>query len=184
MTTEDLMKLAESALNAQTGYCLQTNLYTLEVAKKARQALLDALEALGREVAEKQRVLDGCNATLAAAKLALDLANDQRDQARAELAAIRATQEPEQAVYLVCTGETHNGEETYTRHDVLPPFCDAEKLYASPAAKDAGLVADGWKLAPVEPDETMTACGDMNLSCGAADVYRAMLAASPKIGGV
>lgn len=32
-------------------------------------------------------------------------------------------------VYLVVTGLTHEGQELYTRHDVCPPLCDAEKLY-------------------------------------------------------
>lgn len=36
------------------------------------------------------------------------------------------------AVYLVATGETHESQETYTRHDVRPPFCDAETLYLRP----------------------------------------------------
>ncbi len=35
-------------------------------------------------------------------------------------------------VYLVATGETHNGLETYTRHDdAPPPLCDAELLFTS-----------------------------------------------------
>lgn len=34
-------------------------------------------------------------------------------------------------VYLVATGETHEGQETYTRHDVRPPLCDAEVLYST-----------------------------------------------------
>jgi hypothetical protein len=32
-------------------------------------------------------------------------------------------------VWLVATGETHEGQETYTRHDVCPPLCDAELLF-------------------------------------------------------
>lgn len=31
-------------------------------------------------------------------------------------------------VYLIATGEVHNGQETYTRHDELPPLCEAEVL--------------------------------------------------------
>jgi len=34
-------------------------------------------------------------------------------------------------VYLVATGQVHNGLETYTRHDACPPLCDVEKLYSS-----------------------------------------------------
>jgi len=46
-----------------------------------------------------------------------------------------ATPVPEvERVYLVCTGETYEGQETYTRHDVRPPpLCDAEVLYTRPA---------------------------------------------------
>jgi hypothetical protein len=44
--------------------------------------------------------------------------------------------EPVKRVYLVATGELHEGEETYTRHDdAPPPLCDAECLYtANPPA--------------------------------------------------
>ena len=34
-----------------------------------------------------------------------------------------------QSVWLVVTGETHNGQETYTRHDERPPLCEAERLH-------------------------------------------------------
>lgn len=38
-------------------------------------------------------------------------------------------------VFLVATGETSDGAETYTRHDdAPPPLCDAECLYTAPAA--------------------------------------------------
>lgn len=38
-------------------------------------------------------------------------------------------------VYLVATGDTNGGNETYTRHDVRPPLCDAEVLYTAPQAR-------------------------------------------------
>ncbi|MGH6628021.1 MAG: hypothetical protein ACRECD_16030 [Burkholderiaceae bacterium] len=38
----------------------------------------------------------------------------------------------QESVYLVATGETHNGLETYARHEKRPPMCDAEKLYTTP----------------------------------------------------
>jgi len=178
MTTEDLI----ARLRDTTA--LSDPLLTHEAA--------DALEAHGLEVAEQHRMWDTLNVYCGQAERQRDDAIEERDQARAELAAIRATQEPEQAVYLVCTGETHNGEETYTRHDVLPPLCDTEKLYASPVAKDAGLVADGWKLTVRD----LIVSHSMNASCQAGLVPRCicvkcateraeyMLAASPKIGGV
>lgn len=55
------------------------------------------------------------------------------EPARAALAA----QEPEraEAVYLVVTGETHNGQETYTRHEGSPPpLCEYERLWSNPPA--------------------------------------------------
>lgn len=43
--------------------------------------------------------------------------------------------EPARRVYLVATGELHEGEETYTRHDdAPPPLCDSECLYTTPPA--------------------------------------------------
>lgn len=60
-------------------------------------------------------------------------------------------------------------------------LCEYTHPQASePTVKDSLTVPAGWKLVPVEPDETMLSCGDMNLSCGAADVYLAMLAAAPE----
>lgn len=38
-----------------------------------------------------------------------------------------------EVVYLVATGQTYEGQELYTRHDVCPPLCEAEKLYTHPA---------------------------------------------------
>ena len=49
------------------------------------------------------------------------------------------------AVYLVATGEVYEGQETYTRHDVRPPMCDAEKLFSAVPAQDAqGVPAAAW----------------------------------------
>lgn len=46
------------------------------------------------------------------------------------------------SVYLVATGETHAGFETYTRHeDAPPPLCDFERLYTT-ASKPAAVVSD------------------------------------------
>jgi hypothetical protein len=54
---------------------------------------------------------------------------------------------PAGKVYLVATGVVLDGQETYTRHDVRPPLCDAETLYASPPStpEPAGRVeAAAW----------------------------------------
>ncbi len=73
--------------------------------------------------------------------------------AHAALAAAPQPQPTQEAaqpvrVYLVPTGATHEGRETYERHDSPPPLCDYETLYAAPqpaaddqAARDA---VDGW----------------------------------------
>lgn len=41
--------------------------------------------------------------------------------------------EPVDRVFIVATGEEHEGEATYTRYDhAPPPLCDSECLYAAP----------------------------------------------------
>jgi hypothetical protein len=53
--------------------------------------------------------------------------------------ALTATQQAEpSAKYLVCTGVVHEGEETYTVHDMPVPLADNWKLYTAPrASKEA-----------------------------------------------
>jgi hypothetical protein len=63
-------------------------------------------------------------------------------QAEARQAATPAPAEPVR-VYLVATGLTNEGRELYERHDVRPPLCDAETLYAAPPATPAPA---GWKF--------------------------------------
>lgn len=53
-------------------------------------------------------------------------------------------------VYLVATGEVHEGQETYTRHDSKPPMCDAETLYTRP-----------WSAQVAEPIDSL----DTELPC-------------------
>jgi len=38
--------------------------------------------------------------------------------------------------WLVATGATHEGRETYTRHEQRPPLCDAEPIYAPDLAAE------------------------------------------------
>lgn len=58
---------------------------------------------------------------------------------RASLAA-NAGSEPVKRVFLVHTGEEHEGEATYTRHDdAPPPLCDSECLYTHPSPPE-GMV--------------------------------------------
>lgn len=91
MTTEDLMKLADTYARCNANYHVEnlygtSGSYTEDCARQqqqARQALLDALEALGREVAE----LKAYNQTRTD-ELAASVA--QCAALRAELAAIRA----------------------------------------------------------------------------------------------
>ena len=45
----------------------------------------------------------------------------------------------QERVYLVATGETVDGRETYTRHDSLPPMCDFETLFSAPPAQPADI---------------------------------------------
>jgi len=58
---------------------------------------------------------------------------------RASLAA-SAGSEPAKRVFLVATGEEHEGEATYTRYDdAPPPLCDSECLYTHPSPPE-GMV--------------------------------------------
>lgn len=87
-------------------------------------------------------------------------------------------------VYLVATGETHEGQETYTRHDVRPPLCDAEVLYTRASQSDGTSgVPEGWKLVPVEPTDAMIRAGyDAENNDGKMHLrpaWRYMLAAAP-----
>lgn len=53
-------------------------------------------------------------------------------RAAAALSSPGAAQTREGTVYIVATGEVHEGRETYTRHEgVPPPLCDFERLYTS-----------------------------------------------------
>ncbi len=48
-----------------------------------------------------------------------------------------AAPEPDR-VFIVATGETHDGHETYTRYqNYCPPFCDSEMLYSAPHDTEA-----------------------------------------------
>lgn len=61
------------------------------------------------------------------------LLRDQTRQLDAMIGRLKAERTEAREVYLVATGETHNGAETYTRHaDTPPPLCDAELLYTVP----------------------------------------------------
>lgn len=151
MTTEDLMNLADAY--AETMYLRQDRY-------EARQALLDALEALGREVAElKVRVQQ---ADAQHVNFVLGVHSEvctERDTLRAELEAIRA-QEPDLNDLLqgklvsmdVSTGEDDAYNRVFGRVcEVMLQSCGSEedtilaieesRNFASPAAKDAGLVA-------------------------------------------
>lgn len=51
-----------------------------------------------------------------------------------------------EAIYIVATGEVHEGLETYTRHDSPPPLCEFEKLYTAPQPYH---FADASKMVPL-----------------------------------
>ncbi|MDM0024120.1 hypothetical protein [Variovorax saccharolyticus] len=56
-----------------------------------------------------------------------------------------------QRVYLVATGETHEGLETYTRHDNFPPpLCDSELLHAHPKPAAPATAEDAVSDAEIE----------------------------------
>lgn len=71
-------------------------------------------------------------------------------------------------VFLVATGETSDGAETYTRHDdAPPPLCDAECLYTAPAVP--ALEAPAAPAAPLTPDEARHAARSAELWNGPSD---------------
>lgn len=56
-------------------------------------------------------------------------------------------------VYIVATGETHNAQETYTRHDgAPPPLSDAERLFTSPVLQRAASSPVVAQQQPRSPD--------------------------------
>ena len=173
MTTEDLI----ARLRDTTA--LSDPLLTHEAA--------DALEALGREIERLSEV----NADQYGA---LDLASRECTALRAELAAIRA-QEPVAVVESDAPGGI-----AYTPAGL--ELVDGQELYASPAAKDAGLVADDritecakrlvehadFQLGGIlsadskakdTPSKAVSQVKSRHLAA-----LRDALAASPKIGGV
>ena len=65
----------------------------------------------------------------------------------ARLAALSAPQQAARILF-IATGETYEGHETYTRHEMRPALCDAETLYAAQQAarSNAPAVPDGvWE---------------------------------------
>lgn len=160
MTTQDLMKLADAY--AETMYLRQDRY-------EARQLLLDALEELGREVAELK----------AGVALAVEQAETlikQRDQARAELAAIRA-QEPV-GHFLKDFGQQGFWQQCKTEMQGM-----TIPLFATPAAKDAGMVADGYPCEIEEADfEANTVTLKMMTSNYQVSAGKYLLKEAPKIG--
>ena len=91
-------------------------------------------------------------------------------------------------VYLVATGQGHEGRETYTRHEgAPPPLCDSERLFTTPPAAQPVAVPAGWALVPVDPSPDMlragcwSGSGDVSVSeeWARREVWGRMLAASP-----
>lgn len=72
--------------------------------------------------------------------------DDLMDGARASKKDTTTTDPEVSKVFIVATGETHDGQETYTRHDVRPPLCDAEVLYAMPSRVDEQADAEATKI--------------------------------------
>jgi hypothetical protein len=124
MTTEDLMKLAENYARL----CYEGDDGPLVI--NARQALLDALEAQGKEVERMGRqILSDTDAFIHV--------RDQRDTLRAELAAIRA-QEPVGEVKQKAGYPEGNFFVLWSK--LVKP---GDKLYASPAASpDVGALVE------------------------------------------
>jgi hypothetical protein len=97
MTTPTLIELVDSALSTQTQYALQPCWYRTGVAKKAKMALLDALEAQAAEIERltqdrdewKQSTIDA-NTNARSEEAKRRAMQDERDTLKAELAALKA----------------------------------------------------------------------------------------------
>jgi septal ring factor EnvC (AmiA/AmiB activator) len=97
MTTPTLIELVDSALSTQTQYALQPCRYRTGVAKKAKMALLDALEAQAAEIERltqdrdewKQSTIDA-NTNARSEEAKRRAMQDERDTLKAELAALKA----------------------------------------------------------------------------------------------
>jgi hypothetical protein len=108
-------------------------------------------------------------------------ANRLLSEIDAALAAAPMRGEPASAaIFLVATGEVHEGKETYTRHEGRPPpLCDFEgPLSTSPK----GGAAEGLVLVPKEPTPEMNRAGFYaHQATGlTGEIWRAMLAAAPQ----
>jgi hypothetical protein len=77
-----------------------------------------------------------------------------------------AVGEPVDRVFIVATGEEHEGEATYTRYDhAPPPLCDSECLYTAPQP----AVAAGWmpiETAPKHESVLLYSGGFTPIYCG------------------
>lgn len=97
------------------------------------------------------------------------------------IASISANAGEPRKVFLVATGEEHEGEATYTRYDDKPPpLCDSECLFATPPTAQT----EGWRLVPVEPTveqewEGKQAALRGSTMAEACKIYKAMIAKAP-----
>jgi uncharacterized coiled-coil DUF342 family protein len=95
MTTQTLIELVDSALSMQTQYSLRPSLYRIEAAKKAKTALLDALEAQAAELGYLRQALEhAINSTftrkLDACQADCKILERERDELRAERAEFKS----------------------------------------------------------------------------------------------
>ena len=65
--------------------------------------------------------------------------------------------------WLVATGATHEGRETYTRHEQRPPLCDAEPIYAPDLAAEVERLKSALtKISGIR--DSMIGCQKVNWS--------------------
>jgi hypothetical protein len=100
---------------------------------------------------------------LAAQKYGLTVADAMLKAALAQIPVASVT--PARRVFLVATGEVHEGEETYTRHDdAPPPLCDFEVLFSRPVPGVDSEAAKAVKRHP--PSRYSFNCGNGCGECG------------------
>jgi hypothetical protein len=112
-----------------------TPLYAGAAPAAAAPRTRDLLGIVRTAQAEARRLINGEDSGSDLAQTKLDLPETLRvlEHALSQPAAVAGP--ASRKVFLVATGETSDGAETYSRHDdTPPPLCDAECLYTAPAA--------------------------------------------------
>jgi len=186
----ELRRLAQAATPGPDGVSLNWLKLLQDFQKEANPAvineLLDRLEAAESDALEQAR-LNGMGASREAALMAkLEAAEKERDELRAEIAAMKR-QEPVAWARKLGLDLLSFGCVTdlnYRPSDI--PESSYIPLYLAPGAQPAPSIPDGWKLVPIEPTPEMIDAaeyvdwGDADVRGSCINAWDRMLAAAPE----